>query len=91
MDRAVFTAGAESTQSGPAPLVLPPRPEVDPVAPPLPVEDPPGHDDPAPPPAFVPREDPAEDPTPVCPEGTPDADPQEFETCRLLAKALSRQ
>ncbi len=38
-------------------------------------------------PVFEPREDPDKDPSPVCPEGSPDEGGGEFETCRLPDRA----
>ena len=43
-------------------------------------------EEPVEPPSFLPREDPSVDPAPACPEGTPDSDPREFETCLAALK-----
>jgi len=67
-------------------LPSPTKPEVEPSPLPRPVEDPPMREDPVEPPSFLPREDPSVDPAPACPEGTPDSDPREFETCLAALK-----
>lgn len=78
----ILERSLSTTLGGPGTsLPSPTKPEVEPSPLPIPVEDPPVPEQPVEPPAFLPREDPGADPTPACPEGTPDSDPREFETC----------
>lgn len=61
------------------PTIEPTTPDVQPE----PDVEPAPDEEPVAPPAFEPREDPDTDPSPVCPEGSPDEGDGEFETCRL--------
>jgi hypothetical protein len=71
------------TDAPATPTIEPTTPEVQPP----PDVEPAPDEEPAEPPVFEPREDPDTEPSPVCPEGSPDEGDGEFETCRLPDRA----